>query len=140
MLFSIKELKEFAKDHEDERIRILWRRFSEARSKNAQWCDEVVRLKAINEHLEKSINLHNKDWCEDDENIKKQALRVLPAEKVEGDSWHVPRMAELAEMITDHAVALQQRLDIMDSFYKLTVNQRDMAWKELENIKSKTKD
>ena len=49
-----------------------------------------------------------KDWCDDDEAIKQQALRVLPKFEVEGDSVHVPRMGELAEMMADTALRYKE--------------------------------
>lgn len=44
MKFGYKEIKEFAENHEDERVRIMYRRLCEARSKSAKWCEEVERL------------------------------------------------------------------------------------------------
>lgn len=58
MLFGIKEMREFAENHEDERVRILWRRLEETRSKNARWCDEIAKMcnevKCLREQLKKS--------------------------------------------------------------------------------------
>lgn len=58
MLFGYKEIKEFAENHEDERVRIMYRRLCEARSKSAKWCDslakaekEIEKLKEENETL-----------------------------------------------------------------------------------------
>lgn len=68
---------------------------------------EVERLRKVAKKLEEDIELQNKDWCDDDEAIKQQALRVLPKEKVEGDTWHVPRMVELAEMMADEIERLR---------------------------------
>lgn len=66
----------------------------------AAQCEEIDRL-------HEKIKLQNKDWCDDDEAIKQQALRVLPKEVVEGDSVHVPRMGELAEMMADEIERLR---------------------------------
>lgn len=66
----------------------------------AAQCEEIDRL-------HEKIKIQNKDWCDDDEAIKQQALRVLPKEKVEGDSVHVPRMGELAEMMADEIMRLR---------------------------------
>lgn len=62
---------------------------------------EVERLRAELAQL-------RKDWCDDDEAIKQQALRVLPKFEVEGDSVHVPRMGELAEMMADTALRYKE--------------------------------
>ena len=61
---------------------------------------EVERLRAELAEL-------RKDWCDDDEAIKQQALRVLDAAKVEGDSVYVPRMGALAEMMADEIERLR---------------------------------
>jgi len=45
MKFGLIEIKEFAENHEDERVRIMYRRLCEARSKSAKWCEEVEKLK-----------------------------------------------------------------------------------------------
>lgn len=68
---------------------------------------EIERLKKVAKKLKADIELQNKDWCDDDEAIKQQALRVLPKEVVEGDSVHVPRMGELAEMMADEIERLR---------------------------------
>ena len=51
MRFGVKEMKEFAENHEDERVRKLYQRLAEARSKNAQWCAEVARLNMLVDQL-----------------------------------------------------------------------------------------
>ena len=63
------------------------------------------------DRLHEKIKLQNKDWCDDDEAIKQQALRVLPKETVEGDSVHVPRMGELAEMMANEIMRLRKVLE-----------------------------
>lgn len=68
---------------------------------------EIERLKKVAKKLKADIELQNKDWCDDDEAVKQQALRVLPKEVVEGDSVHVPRMGELAEMMADEIERLR---------------------------------
>lgn len=55
MKFGYKEIKEFAENHEDERVRIMYRRLHESRSKSAKWCDEVEKLKKENELLYDSL-------------------------------------------------------------------------------------
>lgn len=58
MLFGYKEIKEFAENHEDERVRIMYHKLCEARSKSSKWCDsltkaekEIEKLKEENETL-----------------------------------------------------------------------------------------
>jgi hypothetical protein len=69
--------------------------------------NEIERLQKINEQAAK-------DWCEDDEGIRKQAMRVLDPKIVEGDTWHVPRMAELAEMMADEIESLKKEVEDAD--------------------------
>lgn len=78
--------------------------------RNAAW-KEIESLKQRIEKLMNIMKLDAEDWCEEDEKIKQQALRILPEEKVEGDTWHVPRTVELVEMITDEAVSLKNQLN-----------------------------
>lgn len=60
MKFGYIEIKEFAENHEDERVRIMYRRLCEARSKSAKWCEEVEKLKKENEQLRLG-------WCRESE-------------------------------------------------------------------------
>jgi|GEM_PF-6159131 len=60
MKFGYEEIKEFAENHEDERVRIMYRRLCEARSKSAKWCEEVEKLKKENEQLRLG-------WCRESE-------------------------------------------------------------------------
>jgi len=62
--------------------------------------DKIKELEAENAKL-------TKDWCDDDDAIKQQALRVLDPKRIEGDTWHVPRMVELAEMLADEVERLR---------------------------------
>jgi len=55
MKFGYKEIKEFAENHEDERVRIIYRRLCEVRSKSAKWCDETVKLKLENTELKQQL-------------------------------------------------------------------------------------
>ena len=55
MKFGYKEIKEFAENHEDERVRIIYRRLCEVRSKSAKWCDETVKLKLENTELKQRL-------------------------------------------------------------------------------------
>lgn len=65
MKFGYKEIKEFAENHEDERVRIMYRRLCEARSKNAKWCEEVEKLKEENKQLRLG-------WCRESEKRMKE--------------------------------------------------------------------
>ena len=71
-----------------------------------QWegADETI---AEVERLRTELAQLRKDWCDDDEQVKQQALRVLDAAKVEGDSVYVPRMGSLAEMMADEVERLR---------------------------------
>lgn len=69
-----------------------------------------VRLATELERVQAELAQLRKDWCDDDEAIKQQALRVLDAAKVEGDSVYVPRMGALAEMMADELVKLRDEL------------------------------
>lgn len=44
MKFGVKELREFAENHKDERVRVLFKRLEESRRKNAAWCQKVAEL------------------------------------------------------------------------------------------------
>ena len=79
---------------------------------------EVERLRAELAQL-------RKDWCDDDEAIKQQALRVLPKFEVEGDSVHVPRMGELAKMMADEA--LRQKEEGLAWMMAAQDKERDLA-------------
>lgn len=74
--------------------------------------NEQVIMTLANEvkRLQAEIKLQNKDWCDDDEAIKKQALRVLPKVMIEGDSCNVPFMSEVAEMMADEIERLRAEL------------------------------
>jgi len=56
MLFGYPEMREFAKDHEDPRIRAIWKRLEECRRKNEQWCAETIKLKELIRKLEDQTN------------------------------------------------------------------------------------
>ena len=47
MKFGMQEIKEFCENHEDERVRIVYKRLQEARSKNAQWCEALEKSPKI---------------------------------------------------------------------------------------------
>ena len=125
MLFGISEMREFAKNHEDERIKSMMRKL------------EVLMTKAARQHevilkLESEIKLHNKDWCEEDEAIKELALTVLPSDRVEGDEWHIPRTVELVEMIVDE-------LNMQKTFYHITIDQRNKLYSDIDKLKEELK-
>jgi hypothetical protein len=78
------------------------------------WAGEVhTALETLSKEVERlraELAQFRKDWCDDDEAIKQQALRVLDAAKVEGDSVYVPRMGALAEMMADEMVKIRAEL------------------------------
>ena len=45
MKFGIPEIKKFAENHEDERVRIMYARLCKARSDNARWCEAAKAAK-----------------------------------------------------------------------------------------------
>jgi|688.fasta_scaffold903758_1 hypothetical protein len=45
-LFGIKEIKDFAENHDDERVRIMYQRFVESRSKQAQQHERILSLES----------------------------------------------------------------------------------------------
>ena len=51
MIFGIKEMKEFASNHEDPRVVAIWLRLEEVRSKTSKWCNRLAELQAENEKL-----------------------------------------------------------------------------------------
>ena len=81
------------------------RQFGEQEPNDMLFAEHIAILLAAEvERLRAELAQSRKDWCDDDEAIKRQALRVLAKFEVEGDSVHVPRMAELAEMMADTAI------------------------------------
>lgn len=79
----------------------------------AEVIDALGILSAEVERLKAELAQSRKDWCDDDEAIKQQALRVLDAAKVEGDSVYVPRMGALAEMMADEMERLRAEVEIL---------------------------
>lgn len=57
MKFGVMEIEEFAKSHKDERVRILFRRYEEARRKIAMWCSRVADLEKQVEMATQWINV-----------------------------------------------------------------------------------
>jgi DNA repair ATPase RecN len=57
-LFGIKEMKAFASDSDDERVKALWKRLMESTSKNALWAAEATRLQKKVQELE-AVDLTN---------------------------------------------------------------------------------
>ena len=54
-LFGASEAKEFCEQHEDERVRLVWKWLCECRSKNARWCaaleNEKEKVRRVREDL-----------------------------------------------------------------------------------------
>ncbi len=84
--------------------------------------EKITKLVAETARLLAEKTRLTKDWCDDDEDIKKQALRVLPSEVVEGDTWYVPRMGDLAELMADEC----KRLSALVHMYENTISSREM--------------
>lgn len=121
------------KDQEIEDLRLLVAtydiqldRYEKALRELRNDCD---RLEIQVKRFQDEIKQHVKDWCDDDEAIKQQALRVLPKESVEGDSVYVPRMGALAEMMADEIIKL--RNSMKDSFDDLTIDQINTLYNSL---------
>ena len=82
MKFGIPEIKAFAEHHEDERVRIMYARLCEARSKNAKWAellatvtmerDEAISILANWIH---DIDRNGGGWDDWDENYKDAKYR-----------------------------------------------------------------
>lgn len=51
MIFGIKEMKEFASNHEDPRVVAIWLRLEEVWSKTSKWCNRLVDVKQENTKL-----------------------------------------------------------------------------------------
>lgn len=82
MKFGYKEIKEFAENHEDERVRIMYRRLCETRSKSAKWCDslakaekEIEKLKEENETLR--INKQKDAYKKYKDGLQKYRINTL---------------------------------------------------------------
>jgi hypothetical protein len=86
------------------------------------------------ERLQKENQLLIRDWCEDDEHIKTQALRVLPAHKLEGD--YPPRMGAIAELLVEEILSLRQQLTVAESFHKVAQAELKLARYLLEQYKT----
>ena len=50
-LFGIPEMKEFAENHSDPRVKAMFRRLNESMSKNARWCQHAEETSSINAEL-----------------------------------------------------------------------------------------
>ncbi len=54
-LFGIKEIREFAEHHDDERVRIMYQRLVESRSKQAQQSERISFQNEVINRLEQRI-------------------------------------------------------------------------------------
>ena len=75
------------------------------------WREACGRLEAQIKVLQDEIKLQNKDWCDDDEAVRNQALRVLPREIVYGDTWFVPSVVALSEMMAEEIIKLRDSIN-----------------------------
>lgn len=59
--FGIFEAKSFCENHDDERVRVIWKWLVECRSKNAQWCSALakaeLRVNELEKHLSTTIEM-----------------------------------------------------------------------------------
>ena len=62
---------------------------------------DYERMRDEIEQLRKERTQAAEDWCNDDDEIRKHALRVLPEDVVNGDTFSVPRFGALAELMAD---------------------------------------
>ena len=77
MKFGIPEIKAFAENHKDERVRIMSARLCEARSKNAQWNESLAKATkerdaaiSILANWIHDIDRNGTGWDDWDENYK----------------------------------------------------------------------
>lgn len=59
--FGVPEMREFAKDHPDERVRLMMKRLDEARSRSARWCEAMQRMKQEIIELKEFAEAHHRD-------------------------------------------------------------------------------
>lgn len=64
----------------------------------------IAELERENETLRKVVRSH----CEDIEAVREHAKRVLPAAKVDGDSYSVPSIVDLMEWVVGELEKLKQ--------------------------------
>ena len=62
---------------------------------------EIERLAS---HLKEAFG----DWASDDTAIRDAAKRVLPEPQVDGDTWHVPHMTDVCELLVAEAERLRE--------------------------------
>lgn len=93
----------------------------------------LPKLKA----LERDISIFKAIVADDNENesaLRKEALKVLPAIEVEGDSYGVPSIADIGDKLVARVKALEENRDHWRKEYKtlelagdILVKQRDQA-------------
>lgn len=59
--FGISEMREFAKDHPDDRVRLMMKRLDETRSRSARWCEAMQRMKQEIIKLKEFAEGHHSD-------------------------------------------------------------------------------
>lgn len=94
------------------------------------WREACGRLEAQIKVLQDEIKQQNKDWCDEDEAVRNHALRVLPKETVYGDTWSVPSVVALSEMMADEIIKLRNNI-MKDSFNDLTIDQINTLYDSL---------
>lgn len=64
MLFGVQEMKEFAESSNDARIKSMWRKIEESRSKSAKWCESNENMKKLLRQIANSpVDLVNDGEC-----------------------------------------------------------------------------
>src|SRR5438045_5884573 len=82
--------------------------------------EERNELKAENERLQAQLKLANQDSADDDTAIR-ECLRPILGDAVEGDSYGVPGLPELVEMIRDQYNTLAARMErLKEALVKIT--------------------
>ena len=74
--FGILEMREFAKDHSDPRVRLMMQRLDETRSRSARWCDSTQRTKQEFLELRKLAKLGELALCEIKESITEGVFEI----------------------------------------------------------------
>jgi hypothetical protein len=89
MKFGYKEIKEFAENHEDERVQIMYRKLCETRSRTAKWCDAAVaaetRVKELEQELHKAGD--GDTWREACGRLEAEIVRLIEENKILRSGW-----------------------------------------------------
>ncbi len=66
MKFGLKEIQEFAENHEDQRVRILYQKLVQTRTKNAQWAEALAKIEKELKQLKTTnpYHPHQPSWMQ----------------------------------------------------------------------------